>query len=214
MFKIPFGWLPGHWGLKGPVRDEARIYYEISDPKERELALINLKYRNLNDEKSIKNKELEILELKKKYNEISDFDYELRRAELVFESKEKIEEEKNEIMFKYKKISETEYERNLANIRKEPWIKIVSEFLFEINNSPKLGFKFEWNEYFIKYLESNGYKGFSEESIVEKWFNDVVKNNILTDMDDDVFEEHKRARNEFVRKINKNSDGKGRSEYS
>lgn len=214
MFKIPFGWLPGHWGLKGPVREEAKIYYEISDPKERELALIELKYKNLNDEKSLKNKKLEILNVRKKYNEVDDFEYEIQKVELVNDTKEKIEEEKNEILFKYEKISELEYERNRANIRKEPWIKIVSEFLFDFNSVPKLGFKFEWNDYFIKYLESNGYRGFNEESIVEKWFNDIVKNNILNDFESDVFEEHRKNRNEFIRKINKNNDGHGRSEYS
>lgn len=215
--KIPFGWLPGHWGLRGKIREEAKIFYEIDDPKERDYALLELKYRDNDDPEKEKKKKIEILNLQKKYGDIDDFEYEIKLAEINNLDPEKMEEEKNEILFKYKKIDELEYERNKANIRKEPWIKIISEFITEINGKPKLGFKFEWNEYFIKYLEENGYSGFSEEAIVDKWFTDIVKSNIFSEFEEDVIQEYemrKKRENSFVRKIKKNVDEQGRSEYS
>jgi hypothetical protein len=29
-FKLPFGWMPGHWGLKGKTRLRAQAEYELS----------------------------------------------------------------------------------------------------------------------------------------------------------------------------------------
>lgn len=212
MFKIPFGWLPGHWGLSGPIREEARIYYEITDQREREIALAKLKITNKKD------LDLALLEIEKKYNRLSDFDYDIKKIEILYsDNPEKYEEEKNELLFKYKLISEIDYERNKANIKKEPWIKIVSEFSLEENGSNKLGFKFEWNEYFITLLINNGYKGPTEESIVEKWFNNVIKISLLESLDEDVIQEYERLGKEMSgmrMKITRVEKDKNRSEYS
>ena len=38
---LPFGWLPGHWGLAGDTRERARIEYEY-DGFDRESQLLEL----------------------------------------------------------------------------------------------------------------------------------------------------------------------------
>src|SRR3546814_10368708 len=51
---IPFGWLPGHWGLEGKVRDQARIAYEY-DGTDREIKLLELEEPTKERKKTILN---------------------------------------------------------------------------------------------------------------------------------------------------------------
>jgi hypothetical protein len=62
--------------------------------------------------------------------------------------------------------------KELATQKKEPWVTIVK---VELNpDNPGQGsFELDWNEHFIKWLKQNGYKGNSDESIVDQWFQQI-----------------------------------------
>jgi hypothetical protein len=69
--RLPFGWAPAHWGLKGKIRDVAKAEYELEGEElERRLLEINMADR---DELEL---ELEGLKLDHKYKKLSDDDYE------------------------------------------------------------------------------------------------------------------------------------------
>jgi len=71
---IPFSWLPASWGLRGVTREIAEVeYYYVG--KERDWKLLTLKYEGTE-------LELKRLEFKKKYQEITDIEYEKQRATL------------------------------------------------------------------------------------------------------------------------------------
>ena len=43
--------------------------------------------------------------------------------------------------------------------------------------NPKNGFfELDWNEYFVQSLKLNGYRGTTDEEVVDKWFQDLCRN--------------------------------------
>ena len=62
----------------------------------------------------------------------------------------------------------------------------------------------DWNEYFIKMLQKNGYIGVSDEDAVDQWFRDVCKHVVL-----ETYENEDQGQ-----KINQVDLGDGRTEYS
>lgn len=181
MVKIPFGWLPGHWGLSGHIREEAKILYEISDPYEQEYALINLRFKN-----NPEIKELELIELNQRFKKFeTDYDYEEAKLKIIVNNKFKDEQETvrdNEVKrallklkLKYEKISNLEYEREWADLTEEPWVGVKNSTYNPKNGLGGLEFELDWNDYFIKFLNENGYNGLTDQMTVESWFNDLCK---------------------------------------
>lgn len=73
------------------------------------------------------------------------------------------------------KVSKTEYEKRAATLRDEPWIGIINQD-FDIEKGVEgLRFEFDWNHQWIEYLRLNGYKGNSDEAVVEQWFNHLCR---------------------------------------
>lgn len=57
----------------------------------------------------------------------------------------------------------------------EPWVNVVRTTFDE--NNPKQGYmELEWNAAFIKFLRENGYKGDTDEQVVDTWFTGLCKN--------------------------------------
>lgn len=169
---IPFGFLPGHWGLKGHIREEAKILYEIDDPEEQEKELAKLRLEGFELDKKL-------LDISKKYNRISDEEYEKKLIEIS----ELNETEKNlrllELKFKNNKISKDDYEKEKANLEKKPWVGIKNSNFDPSKGLSGFEIELDWNEYFIKFLTDNNYKGLNDQQIVEEWFNDLCKSSIL-----------------------------------
>lgn len=67
---IPFGWLPGHWGLKGKTREIAKAEYEL-EGDELELRLAEINYGTDSKEYSLLK-----LGIDHKSGEVSDNEYE------------------------------------------------------------------------------------------------------------------------------------------
>lgn len=65
-------------------------------------------------------------------------------------------------------------EKEEATSRGEPWVKILDT---KINpENVKYGFfEMDWNEPFIEILLDHGFSGSSQEEIVDKWFNSVIR---------------------------------------
>jgi hypothetical protein len=62
-----------------------------------------------------------------------------------------------------------------ATLAKEPWINVSGTHINKENIKNGF-FELDWNEYFILELRKAGYKGNTEEEIVDMWFSELCKN--------------------------------------
>ena len=84
--------------------------------------------------------------------------------------------EKIKNMFKKNKpVVKTNNEKELATKKKEPWVSVLTTHVDKTN--PRNGFfELDWNEYFVQSLKLNGYRGDTDEMVVDKWFQDLCLN--------------------------------------
>ena len=68
----------------------------------------------------------------------------------------------------------TDKEKALANVDNEPWVKVLN---MNVNpENPRNGFfELDWNKEFVNNLQQHGYKGDTEEQIVDKWFQTLCR---------------------------------------
>lgn len=62
-----------------------------------------------------------------------------------------------------------------ATARKEPWVAVLDTHVNKENIRNGF-FELDWNEYFVLQLKSSGYKGSSDEEIVDAWFSELCRN--------------------------------------
>lgn len=132
-------------------------------------------------------------------------------AEINFEGQD-LEEKKLEIDLKYKKLDEQAYDKKLATVRKEPWVGAVESKYDGKQGLSGFYFKLDWNEYFIKMLNENGYQGITDEETVEQWFNDVNRAYLeeMIEEDYEAFEAMTKGRPGTIRR----REGSNRSSYT
>jgi hypothetical protein len=65
--------------------------------------------------------------------------------------------------------------KELATEKKEPWVGVLETHVNKENIRNGF-FDLDWNEYFVLELRSSGYKGSSDEEIVDQWFSDLCRN--------------------------------------
>jgi hypothetical protein len=163
---IPFGWLPGHWGLKGKTRLIAKAEYELSGD-ELEIRLLEIEHNN--DPSML---ELKKLSIEFKNSKIDSYTYERRCAEL---SDYTDDVQKNlallEVEKKHGKITQTQYERQRADLLKQPWVS-MPVINWDPNISNRTFFELDYNEHFLQHLRNNGYDG-DDDTVINRWLNDI-----------------------------------------
>ena len=165
--KIPFGWLPGHWGLQGKTRDIARAEYELSG-LELDLRLAEIHH---DDPKAQKLAQLDA-RLKHKAIDLYDYDVEYNRVRL--EGDAQLDEALLNIDLKHHRISKQEHDRKLADLRGEPWVA-MPDMKWDPADPSKSYFQLDYNDHFVTYLRANNYQGTTDEQVVERWLNDVCR---------------------------------------
>jgi len=65
--------------------------------------------------------------------------------------------------------------KELATERKEPWVTVLETHVNKENIKNGF-FELDWNEYFVLELRKSGYKGNTDEEIVDAWFSELCKN--------------------------------------
>jgi len=65
--------------------------------------------------------------------------------------------------------------KELATERKEPWVQVLETHVNK-DNLRNGFFELDWNEYFVVQLREAGFKGDTEEEIVDAWFSELCKN--------------------------------------
>ena len=65
--------------------------------------------------------------------------------------------------------------KEIATANKEPWVQVLDTHVNK-DNIRNGFFELDWNEYFVLQLKEAGYKGDSEEAIVDAWFGELCRN--------------------------------------
>lgn len=88
-----------------------------------------------------------------------------------------------DIDYKNGKIGISEYEKERANLKDEPWVNVLK---LDVNpDNAKAGYmELDWNDHFVAFLHDNGYTGENDESVVNKWFNDVCRTVLIQEASD------------------------------
>jgi hypothetical protein len=172
---IPFSWMPGSWGLKGKTREIAQAEYELSGI-ELEQRLIEI---NLKDDPTAY--AIHMLDVQKKHNKISDYEYDIEKIKLQTDDDTAKEIALLDVDLANGKISQTVYDRRRADALGEPWVSMPKIHWNPLGKA-RAYFEMDYNEHFIKQLRENGYEG-KETEIVNLWMNDVCI-SILEEIND------------------------------
>lgn len=90
-----------------------------------------------------------------------------------------------EVERRHEKITQKQFDKTVATLKKEPWIGIIDDG-YDVNQGVNgLFFELDWNDYWIDYLRLNGYGGKDQDQIVEQWFSDVCRSQIGDEGDED-----------------------------
>jgi hypothetical protein len=176
MPKLPFGTLPGHWGLKGTTRDIAQAEYEL-EGYELKKRLLEIKKPDLKLDDYIKR----VLDLELESDKLTRDEYNRKLLDLIKDEKQKALATA-ELDYREGKIEQLAYEKQVATIQGEPWVSVLR---MEFGGSKSLegSFELDWNDAFVKSLETSGYSGPSPDHVVNQWFMEICKNVALQEFD-------------------------------
>ncbi len=194
---IPFALLPAAWGLTGKSRKiaEAEYYYDGYD-LEVELALIN------HGDSVDYNKTLIDVDLK--HNKIDQLEADRRLVKLKYPADSvELEVALLEVNLKHNMISQIDFDKKRAELLEEPYMA-MPKISWDPIDPTKTYFELDYNEYFVQYLERNGYAG-TEEEIINRWLNDVCLS---------VIDDFGPVDNDFVRTVRTVKRPDGKTEHS
>jgi hypothetical protein len=176
MFKLPFGAMPGHWGLAGKTREIAKAEYEL-EGYELDKKLLSLK----EDELDPKDYNKRMIDLEFKYGRI-DKQQQLRYLCNLIENEDQKALAILELDYKEAKITDTEYQKQSATLKGEPWVTVLN-LGFGGKQSLEGSFELDWNEFFVESLKTSGYQGPTDDNIVNQWFMEVCRNVAMEEFD-------------------------------
>ena len=176
MFKLPFGSLPGHWGLKGTTRAIAKAEYEL-EGYDLEVALLEIEKSNFKQ----RDYDVRLATINFKYGKITEMAYHRVLATAIEDTTQSalallgLDHKEN-------KISDLEFEKQRATLLKEPWVTVIN-MDFSKGSALEGNFELDWNEYFVEKLKSEGYSGPTPDNIVNMWFLEICRNIAMEEFD-------------------------------
>ena len=166
--KLPFGWLPGHWGLKGKTRLRAQAEYELSGID------LDMRMAEIDHDEDPTKLELARLDIRLKHKQIDLYDHDVQYNMIRLKDDPLLPEVLLNLELKHNKITQTEHDRKLADLRSEPWVS-MPDIKWDPADPSRSYFELDYNEHFVTMLRTHNYSGISDEQIVEKWLNDVCR---------------------------------------
>lgn len=176
MKKLPFGVLPGHWGLKGKTRDIAKAEYEL-EGFELEKTLLELK----RDDMSEDDYNRKYIEVNYKHGKYTEGEYKRYLINLIKDEDRKaiaiLELDKEEGT-----VTGLAYDKQLATLKNEPWVTVIN-MDFTKKTALEGSFELDWNQPFVDKLTAEGYTGPTPDNIVNQWFMEVCRNVAMEEFD-------------------------------
>ncbi len=167
---IPFSWLPASWGLRGDAFEEAKANYELEgyalDVKLAEIRLSGVELQR------------RLAEINFAHGIITEYER-LKQLLTVDLDGVELQVELIKLDMEFGKIPKREGEKTIAGILDEPWVSIIDEGLDLTDGPNGFYFVFDWNEQWIELLRQHGYEGPSDEEMMERWFTDVCRNEVI-----------------------------------
>lgn len=87
---------------------------------------------------------------------------------------------------KWGKISENEHDKQIATLNREPWFNIMGADKHIKGENVRLSVELDWNEFFIEFLEKQGWTGMTPDEIVDRWFEGAMRQMLDIDIGDEV----------------------------
>jgi len=194
---IPFGWLPAAWGMKGKTRERAQAEYEL-EGEELVRELVKLDYVGLE-------RDLKFIELDFEYGQKTEYDRDRAIAELTLKDNE-LAIRLLEIDFAERKLSDAEYEKQMATLKGESWVRIMN--VKPEGDQPNHGeLELDWNDKFIEELREGGYEGAADEAVVDKWLSDLCRNIAMEEFTG-IGDFDEKVPDQFIQKTPKSEEGK------
>ena len=196
--KIPFKFLPASWGLKGKSRAIAEAEYNYTGYElKKKLAEIDAGIEKDKLERAMIDIDLEykLIDQYAADNRIADLEHRNDETALILA--------RLQIDLNHGKITQQDYERKSADLKGEPYMA-MPKISWDPVDPSKTYFELDYNEAFVRYLESNNYTG-SEEEVINRWLNDVCS-SILDEMAAD--------QPDFVRTVRTVRREDGKTEHS
>lgn len=202
---IKFRYLPASWGLVGAAYDEAEAHYSLTgEALERRLIVIrhpfedhpdvnrkmnldlDLKYgkideylydkilNNLTYEYDPQTARLNLLDVEVRHGRMSQYDADIVKAKARYEDVE-LELALLGIEYDHGRISRSEYEKQRATLKNEPWVAFVDSGFDPEQGIDGVFFELDWNLQWVDFLKLHGFTGKSDEQIVDDWFTEVCR---------------------------------------
>jgi len=177
MFKLKFGMMPAHWGVSGRTREIMQAEYEIPPGPLRDLKLLEINSEDF-DRDTYRKK---VWDIELKYERITEATYHRNLTTLIKDEKQKAAAIL-ELDHREGKVTELEYSKQLATLKGEPWVTVLS-MDFGGKKALEGSFELDWNEFFVENLKTEGYVGPTPDSIINQWFMEVCRNVALEEFD-------------------------------
>lgn len=176
MIKLPFGWLPGHWGLKGKTAEIAKAEYELTG-YELQLRLLEIN----KDELTETEYQTKLIDIDYKFGKCTQNER-LRALAGLIEDEVQRKLSLLELDHKEQLITELQYQKEYHNLKKLPWVNVVN---IEVGGKSSMegSFELDWNDYFVEQLREAGYQAPTPDAVVNQWFMELCRNVAMEEFD-------------------------------
>lgn len=83
--------------------------------------------------------------------------------------------------FKHGNIAENQHDKEVATLLREPWFNVIGADHSVNGENTQMAIELDWNEFFIQFLESKGWSGVTPDEIVDKWFEEAMRQMLNID---------------------------------
>jgi hypothetical protein len=120
------------------------------------------------------------------YLDGEDLERELLNIRIENKESEEYARASLEIDYKYDKITENLYLKEKASFDGEPYFTVVSGSYEAANDGVgRFEFELDWNEIFVEGLVEDGWEGITDDQIVNSWFDEVCRQMISEESEDE-----------------------------
>jgi hypothetical protein len=85
------------------------------------------------------------------------------------------------IDLKFGKLTQDQHDKQVATLNKEPWFNMIGADHKIRGDNAQLAIELDWNDLFIQYLEDKGWTGRTPDEIVDKWFEEAMRQMLQID---------------------------------
>lgn len=177
MSKLPFGVMPGHWGLVGRTREIAKAEYELEPGYDLDVRILEIK----KDDYEPAVYEKKFLALSFKWKKLDESQYHRELANRIEDPKQK-GLALLELDYREGKLDDREYSKQTATLNDEPWVTVIN-MDFGGKSALEGSFELDWNDQFVEKLRAEGYQAPTPDVIVNQWFMEVCRNVAMEEFD-------------------------------